>query len=226
MSIPYASMPPDQPRPKASGLGIASLVLGLVSMCGSWIPCCGIGTYPVAGVGFILGLVGLLVAISNHGSRAPLGFPIAGICVCLVSFLMPFLVPLLLVGAGSALAPPPPVPPNPQVAQPPAQVPTPSFVPGAPSSAVVAAKARLEAAKAACIMRLKITDAYSAAAVDTQNKLNRLNDAKASGDQDAIARASTAYIQAKELLRRMEIDAYSGDPQVVAAQKELDSLTH
>lgn len=224
MYVPYATVNQDQPQPKASNLGIASLTLGLISLLGSWVPCCGIGAYPVATVGLILGVVGLLVSISNHGSKAPLGFQIAGIIVCIISFFMPFLLPLILIG-GAATAPTVinqtavrPISPAAPLNPPPPL----SF---SPSPALIAARKQLETAKADCIARLKITDAYSAAGVDAQNKLNHLNDTKISGDQDEIPKASMAYIQAKSILAKMEDDACAHDPAVISAQKELDGLS-
>jgi hypothetical protein len=230
MGIPYASLPPGEPRPKASGLGIASLILGLISMLGAWVPCCGVGAWPVAIVGLILGFVGLLVVISNHSSRAPVGFPIAGIIVCLISICLPFVLPLLIVGTGSLLGP------RTAVSQP-ATVATPAIQPFAaplmqstppslPVSAAIAdAKTRLETAKEACIMKLKGTDAYIAAAADALVKQDRLKIAKQLGDSEDIAESSLACIKAKELVQKLEADACSRDPQVIAAQKELDSLS-
>jgi len=60
------------------GLGIASLSVGILGLLVALIPCVGALSWPVCGVGLILGVVGLLIGI-NKGSAT--GFPIAGSAV-------------------------------------------------------------------------------------------------------------------------------------------------
>jgi hypothetical protein len=60
----------------AHSLGISSLVLGVVAFIVSLIPCLGIVSLPVAGLGLLLGIMGLVIAISRNGTG--IGFPIAG----------------------------------------------------------------------------------------------------------------------------------------------------
>jgi hypothetical protein len=73
--------PQQGPVKGASGLGIASLVCGLVALCVAWVPFCGlIPALVLSGIGGILGLVGLITATSDK--RTGVGFPIAGIVTC------------------------------------------------------------------------------------------------------------------------------------------------
>jgi hypothetical protein len=70
-----------------SGLGIASLVVGIVGLVISLIPCVGLIGLPIAGIGLLLGLVGLIIALAGKTEGA--GLPISGIAVslagCIVS---------------------------------------------------------------------------------------------------------------------------------------------
>ena len=66
---------------RANGLGIAALVLGLVAMLFTWIPFCGlVPTLIFAVIGGILGVVGLIAALSDR--RTGIAFPVAGLAVC------------------------------------------------------------------------------------------------------------------------------------------------
>jgi len=47
---------PSSGNPSKDGLAIGSLVCGIVSLCLSWLPCCG-GLLPIAAV--VLGILGL-----------------------------------------------------------------------------------------------------------------------------------------------------------------------
>jgi hypothetical protein len=87
----------DAPPKSVSGLGIASLVVGLVALTITWIPCLGfVGIVPAV-IGAILGLVGLIVSLA--GGKSSASFPIAGILVSGVAIALPF-VWVYIIGAG------------------------------------------------------------------------------------------------------------------------------
>jgi hypothetical protein len=60
----------------ALGLGIASFVLGIVALLFSLIPCIGMLSLPLSGLGLLLGITGGIVALAHRGQA--IGFPIAG----------------------------------------------------------------------------------------------------------------------------------------------------
>jgi hypothetical protein len=99
--LPYAvSAPPRNiyfvPAGKTvNGLGVASLVLGLVALLAGWAPFCGMGTLPISIIGFILGFAGLVTGEPHNGK----GLPISGMIVCGAAILLPLLV-VLLIGLG------------------------------------------------------------------------------------------------------------------------------
>jgi hypothetical protein len=72
----------DEPdhAPASSGavhsLGIASVILGVVSLPIAMIPCLGFIGLPLSGLGLLLGVVGGVVSLTRHGRG--IGFPIAG----------------------------------------------------------------------------------------------------------------------------------------------------
>jgi hypothetical protein len=82
--------PPPAGKPEASGaslgLGIGSLVVGILSFLVALVPCLGIFAVPLAAVGLILGVVGAVIAFTRGG--AGLGFPIAGSAVNVVAILV------------------------------------------------------------------------------------------------------------------------------------------
>jgi hypothetical protein len=65
------------------GLGIASLVLGIIAVPFAFLPCISTFSIPVSGLGLILGGSGLIVVLSTK--KGSMGFPIAGSTVCLVA---------------------------------------------------------------------------------------------------------------------------------------------
>jgi hypothetical protein len=65
---------------RGSSLGIASLVLGILAFLICWIPFVNLLGVPLSGLGLLLGLIGVLVALTRKGSS--IGFPIAGAAVC------------------------------------------------------------------------------------------------------------------------------------------------
>ena len=71
---------------RGSSLGVASLVLGTVAFAICWVPLLGMLGLPLSGLGFVLGLIGILVALVRKGSS--IGYPIAGTLICGVSVVM------------------------------------------------------------------------------------------------------------------------------------------
>lgn len=69
-----------------SGLGIAALILGIVGILIAWIPFLGLLTIPLAGLGSLLGLIGLILSLSNN--ETGIGLPISGVAVCALSILI------------------------------------------------------------------------------------------------------------------------------------------
>lgn len=78
--------PPPVPPPgiAATGLGIASFVLALVSGSFIWIPLCGLTGFPLAAVGLLLGIAGIIVSLAT-GRRQPMLWPMMGAILCLLS---------------------------------------------------------------------------------------------------------------------------------------------
>jgi hypothetical protein len=74
----YDDYGPEPPAGGASmGLGITSMVLGIVALPFAIFPCLGIISLPIAGLAVVLGLIGLVLANSERGSSP--GFAIAGL---------------------------------------------------------------------------------------------------------------------------------------------------
>jgi hypothetical protein len=85
---PVAPVPPATPPSQRTGLGIASLVLGILSLCSSWVFICG-GIFGVVAV--VLGALGL-----NTKGR---GMAIAGIIMGVVALLLTLLIRIFFRGA-------------------------------------------------------------------------------------------------------------------------------
>jgi len=66
-----------------SGLGIASLVLGLIACLGCWIPMCGIFSLPFAIFGILFGVIGIIIA--KLTKKSYVGLPIAGTFVSITA---------------------------------------------------------------------------------------------------------------------------------------------
>jgi hypothetical protein len=72
------------------GLGIASLVVGIIGLLIAFIPCIGLFIgLPVAAIGLILGVAALIVGFVRGGQG--LAFPISGSAVSLIAVIVPFI---------------------------------------------------------------------------------------------------------------------------------------
>ena len=69
-------------KPKASGLAIAALVLGIVGLAAWCLPCLG---YIVTSVGIILGILGIRETQKDKGGK---GMAIAGVVLCAISLVL------------------------------------------------------------------------------------------------------------------------------------------
>jgi hypothetical protein len=70
---------PAQESKAAHSLGIASMVLGVVALPFALLPCIGVLSLPLSGLGVLLGLVGGVVSLTRQGRG--IGFPIAGTAI-------------------------------------------------------------------------------------------------------------------------------------------------
>jgi hypothetical protein len=80
--------------PVADGLGISSLIVGILSFFVCWIPLINFG---VGGLGLLLGIAGIVMAIQRKGNA--IGYSIAGTAVSTVSFLLGVLYLAMFAGA-------------------------------------------------------------------------------------------------------------------------------
>jgi hypothetical protein len=80
--------------PVADGLGISSLIVGILSFFVCWIPLINFG---VGGLGLLLGIAGIVMAIQRKGNA--IGYSIAGTAVSTVSFLLGVLYLTMFAGA-------------------------------------------------------------------------------------------------------------------------------
>lgn len=71
---------------KASPLGIAALILGIIACLTCWIPVVGLFTIPLAVIGIILSIIGLIMAIVSK--KAGFAFPVSGGIVCIISIVI------------------------------------------------------------------------------------------------------------------------------------------
>lgn len=89
-----------QPAPEKSGtgkaLGIAAMVIGILSVLISFIPLVNVVGIPLALLALILGIVALAL---SRGGRAPLGFGIAGTVLGVVALILTVVINVVLISA-------------------------------------------------------------------------------------------------------------------------------
>ncbi len=98
-SIPVPPVPPAQPMPLVNdrkGLAIASLVLGILSLCLVWFPVVGVVGLIGSVIGLVLGIMGLKSSLK--------GIAIAGIVISGISLLIG-IVTVVVIGGLMLLGP-------------------------------------------------------------------------------------------------------------------------
>lgn len=80
-------------------MGVASLVLGIISILICWIPCVGWFAFIPAIVGAILGLVDMIQKKKNGEKR---GIAIAGFVLCVIAIIVPIIY-IIAVGGLAAI---------------------------------------------------------------------------------------------------------------------------
>ncbi|MCC7407449.1 MAG: hypothetical protein IT442_05220 [Phycisphaeraceae bacterium] len=71
---------------RGSSLGVASIVLGALAFLICWIPLLGALGIPLSGLGLLLGMLGLIIALFHRGSGV--GFCVAGMAICGLSLFL------------------------------------------------------------------------------------------------------------------------------------------
>jgi hypothetical protein len=92
----------QQPSKAAHSLGIASTVLGILAFLICWIPFVGVLGMPLSGLGLLLGVIGIILAVVRRGSG--IGFSIAGSAICGLALLVAFTVTSAIVKAVDSVA--------------------------------------------------------------------------------------------------------------------------
>lgn len=85
-----------------NGLGIASLVLGILAALICWIPVLGLFGIPLAGLGLLFGIIGFLIALI--GRKSGVGMPVSGAIVCAISLAIAIASTGAFVGAVSEVS--------------------------------------------------------------------------------------------------------------------------
>lgn len=84
---PYEQQPYyGRVAPPASGMAVASLVLGITGLLFSWIPLIGIVAWPLVITGLVLGLIAMPQI--NRGERSGYGLALAGMITAGIGLLI------------------------------------------------------------------------------------------------------------------------------------------
>ena len=98
--IPQITIKTQQTR--SNSLGIASLIIAILGFMICWIPFVSIISLPILGVAFLLGLIGLIMAIFRSGYG--IGFPIASLTISVIGGVIAMVMGVgLIAGTSSAL---------------------------------------------------------------------------------------------------------------------------
>jgi hypothetical protein len=84
----------------AHSLGISAVILGILALLICWIPLFGLLGLPLSGLGLLLGLIGLGVAVKRRG--AGIGFPIAGSAISGLAIVIVLTITQLLSEAAAS----------------------------------------------------------------------------------------------------------------------------
>lgn len=87
--VPYVNQEPLQTKKGGNGLGIASMIVGIIAIIGSWIPLVNIFSLILGIVALGLAIGGLVV--SKYGSRSK-GASIAGLILSIITILIFFVM--------------------------------------------------------------------------------------------------------------------------------------
>jgi membrane associated rhomboid family serine protease len=87
----------------AGGLGIASLVMGILACLTAWIPLLGMIALPVAALGLLFGLLGAMISLI--GRRSAAGLALAGVVICIAAIALQVAVTSAATRAGMDLLP-------------------------------------------------------------------------------------------------------------------------
>ncbi len=80
--------PAPAAAPKTSGLGIASLVLGIVAIIGSWVPILNNFSAILAFIGLVLGIIGIVTISKSKGAKSGKGVAVAGTVISIVAIVV------------------------------------------------------------------------------------------------------------------------------------------
>ena len=80
-------------------MGIASLILGIISLVFAWIPCVGVYALIPAILGLIFGIVGMVKSKKTGEGK---GISIAGLVLNILAMTVAILWGLIVVGAAAA----------------------------------------------------------------------------------------------------------------------------
>ncbi len=89
------------PPRRGSSLGIAALVLGVLAFLFCWVPLLGAITLPLSGLGALLGIIGIIIALTRKG--AGIGFPIAGTAVSVLALVIALVMTSAMVAGMGAV---------------------------------------------------------------------------------------------------------------------------
>ena len=92
------------PQPKMSGMAIASLILGIASLCVTWIPVVGMVGFVTSIAGAILGFMGMKQVEQQPQTYSGKGIAIAGLVLSILAFLVGLLWMLFFAAMFSAAA--------------------------------------------------------------------------------------------------------------------------
>lgn len=85
---------PPRRAKSVNGLGIASLVVGIVAVLGCWIPFVNVASMILAVLALIFGIAGLIIALT--GQKSGVGMPVAGSIVSGVALLVAIIMNVVL----------------------------------------------------------------------------------------------------------------------------------
>lgn len=86
---------------RGSSLGVAALVLGIISLFFVWIPFINLIAVVLAAVGLLMAVIGLFVSLARKGSG--IGYPIAGGVVCAIPLVFGIILTFAAINAREAI---------------------------------------------------------------------------------------------------------------------------